>query len=325
MISRRQVLIGAAAAGAAALAGPSTSVLAKASQPVTPVNFDVPPGTCDCHTHIFGEPARFPFTPGRTYTPESASVAEVRAVHRALHASRVVIVQPSVYGTDNACTLEALRQLAPHARGVAVIDDNTPESTLDEMHRAGIRGIRLNLETGGVTDSGVARQRFERAVERIKGRNNWHLQIYTRLSVIEAVHDLVSKAAVPVVFDHFGGAQASLGTGQPGFATLVNLVRTGKAYVKISAPYLASTRAPDYPDVAPFAKALLAANPARLLWATNWPHPDSSRVPGRLATDIAPLQRIDDGRVFNLLPDWVPDQAQRKTILVENPARLYGF
>ena len=324
MISRRHVLIGAAAAGAAAFTGRATSVLATASQPVTPVNFDVPPGACDCHTHIFGDPARFPFVPGRTYTPELASVDEVRALHRALHTSRVVIVQPSVYGTDNACTLDAVSQLSPAARGVAVIDDQTPESTLDEMSRAGIRGIRLNLETGGVTDPAVARQRFRRAVERIRGRR-WHIQIFTRLSVIEGINDLVMEAAVPVVFDHFGGAQASLGIEQAGCAALLNLVRTGNAYVKISAPYLSSTQAPDYPDVAQLARALVAANPERLLWATNWPHPDSVQVPGRKATDIAPFRRIDDGRVFNQLAVWVPDPAQRKTMLVENPARLYGF
>jgi predicted TIM-barrel fold metal-dependent hydrolase len=324
MISRRHVVIGAAAAGAAAFAGRAASVLAKASQPVTPVNFDVPPDACDCHTHIFGDSARFPFAPGRTYTPELASVDEVRALHRALHTSRVVIVQPSVYGTDNGCTLDAISKIGPGARGVAVIDEKTPESILDEMHRAGVRGIRLNLETGGVTDPAVARQRFQRAVERIRGRN-WHIQIFTRLSVIQGINDLVMEAAVPVVFDHFGGAQASLGTEQVGFPALVNLVRAGKAYVKISAPYLASTQAPDYPDVVPFARVLLAANPERLLWATNWPHPDSSRTPGRKPTDIAPLQKIDDGRVFNLLATWVPDRAQRKTILVENPARLYGF
>ena len=275
MISRRHLLIGAAAAGAAAFTGRAPSVLAKASQPATPVNFDVPPGACDCHTHIFGDSARFPFTPARTYTPEPASVDEVRALHRALHTSRVVIVQPSVYGTDNGCTLDAIGKIGPGARGVAVIDEHTPESTLDDMNRAGIRGIRLNLETGGVTDPAAARQRFERAVERIRGRN-WHIQIFTRLSVIQGISDLVMQAAVPVVFDHFGGAQASLGTEQAGFAALVNLVRAGKAYVKISAPYLASTQAPDYPDVVPFARALLAANPERLLWATNWPHPDSA-------------------------------------------------
>lgn len=324
MISRRNVLIGAAAAGAAAFPGRATSVLATASQPVTPVNFDVPPDACDCHTHIFGDSARFPFAPRRTYTPERASVDEIRALHRALHTSRVVIVQPSVYGTDNACTLDAIRQLGPSARGVAVIDDKTPESILDEMSRAGVRGIRLNLETGGLTDPVVARQRFQRAVERIRGRN-WHIQIYARLRVIEGINDLVMEAAVPVVFDHFGGAQASLGIQQAGFAALLNLVRTGNAYVKISAPYLASTQAPDYPDVAQLAKAFVAANPKRLVWATNWPHPDSSQVPGRKATDIAPPRRIDDGRVFNQLAVWVPDPAQRKTILVENPARLYGF
>lgn len=323
MISRRQILIGAAAAGAAVFNGRRISG-ATASQPVTPVNFAVPPGACDCHTHIFGDPARFPFAPTRSYTPEPASVDEVRALHQALHTTRVVIVQPSVYGTNNACTLDAIRQLGPAARGVAVIDDNTPESALDEMGRAGIRGIRLNLETGGVTDPAAARQRFQRAVERIRHRS-WHIQIYTRLSVIEGISALVMEAAVPVVFDHFGGAQASLGIQQAGFAALLNLVRTGNAYVKISAPYLSSTQAPDYPDVVPFAKALVAANPERLLWATNWPHPDSLRVPGRKATDIAPFRRIDDGRVFNQLAVWVPDPAQRKTILVENPARLYGF
>lgn len=258
------------------------------------------------------------------YTPEPASVDEIRALHRVLHTSRVVIVQPSVYGTDNACTLDAIRQLGPCARGVAVIDDKTPESILDEMSLAGVRGIRLNLETGGLADPAVARQRFRWAVERIRGRA-WHIQIYTRLSVIEGIDDLVMEAAVPVVFDHFGGAQASLGIQQAGFAALLNLVRTGKAYVKISAPYLASTQAPDYPDVAQFAKAFVAANPERLVWATNWPHPDSSQVPGRNATDIAPLRWIDDGRLFNQLAVWVPDPAQRKTILVENPARLYGF
>ncbi len=133
------------------------------------------------------------------------------------------------------------------------------------------------------------------------------------------------ESAVPVVFDHFGGAQAALRIQQAGFAGLLNPVRSRKAYVKISAPYLASTQAPDYPDVAQLVTALVAANPQRLLWATNWPHPDSSHVSGRKATDIAPLRRIDDGRVLNQLAAWIPDSAQRKTILVENPARLYGF
>jgi predicted TIM-barrel fold metal-dependent hydrolase len=325
MISRREVLISATAAGAAALVGAEAPVLAKASQPSTSVNFDIPAGACDCHTHVFGDPRRFPFAASRAYTPEQASVAEMRALHSALHTGRVVIVNPSVYGTDNACTLDGIKQLGSIARGVAVIDEKTPETALEEMDRAGIRGIRVNLETSGVSDPAVARRSFTTAVERIKGRNKWHIQVYTRLSVIEGIKDLVMAAPMPIVFDHFGGAQGPLGIHQPGFDTLLNLARTGKAYVKISAPYRSSTKTPDYPDVAPLAKALIAANSQRMLWGSDWPHPDSAQVPGRKFTDLAPLQQIDDGRVLNLLPVWAPDAALRKTILVDNPAELYGF
>ena len=324
MISRREVLIGGAAAGAAALAGRAADVFAKAAQPTTAVNFAVPPGACDCHTHIFGDPARFPLAQERRYTPEIAPVDEVRALHRALGTNRVVIVQPSVYAADNACTLDALRQLGSSARGVAVIDDRTSESALDEMGRLGVRGIRLNLETGGVVDPAAALQRFQRAVERMRPRR-WHIQLYTRPTVIQGIHDAVMNAGLPVVFDHYGGAQGTLGVQQPGFAALVDLVRAGKAYVKISAPYLLSTEGPDYPDMEPLGKALLAANPERLLWATNWPHPDATQVPGRKTTDLAPLLQIDDGRLLNRFAVLVPDASRRKTILVENPARLYGF
>jgi predicted TIM-barrel fold metal-dependent hydrolase len=191
------------------------------------------------------------------------------------------------------------------------------------MDRAGIRGIRINLETVGQTDPAVGRKTFQAAVERIKG-GKWHIQIYTRLTVIEAIKDQVAAAPMPVVFDHFGGANAALGTQQPGFETLLGLLRSGKVYVKISAPYRSSTEAPDYPDVAPLAKALIAANPQRILWGSDWPHP-ASPAPGHTSTEITPLSQIDDGRVFNLLPVWAPDAALRKTILVENPAKLYGF
>jgi predicted TIM-barrel fold metal-dependent hydrolase len=130
---------------------------------------------------------------------------------------------------------------------------------------------------------------------------------------------------VPIVFDHFGGAQAAEGTAQRGFGALVALVQSGKAYVKISGAYRSSNAGPNYSDVAPLAKALIAANPQRILWGSDWPHPDSSIVAGRRATDIAPLLPIDDGRVLNQLAVWAPDPAQRRTILVDNPARLYEF
>jgi len=143
------------------------------------------------------------------------------------------------------------------------------------------------------------------------------------LSVIEAIKDQVAASPVPVVFDHFGGAQAASGAGQPGFGTLLNLVKTGKAYVKVSAPYRSSTQAPGYPDVAPLAKALVAANPECILWGSDWPHPQ--QIAGRALSEVTPLYQIDDGRVLDLLAEWVPDAAQRKTILVDNPAKLFGY
>jgi predicted TIM-barrel fold metal-dependent hydrolase len=235
----------------------------------------------------------------------------------------VVVVQASAYGTDNSCMLDALKQFGSAARGIAVIDDKIPESALDAMEHAGVRGIRINLETVGQTDPAVARQSFQAAVERIKNRK-WQIGIYTRLSVIEAIKDQVAASPVTVVFDHFGGANAALGIDQPGFGTLLNVVRTGKVYVKISAPYRSSTQTPDYPDVTPLAKALIAANPQRILWGSDWPHPRVA-APGQKNTDFTPFWQIDDGQIFNLLPVWAPDSAMRKMILVENPARLYRF
>ena len=293
----------------------------KAAQPSTPVNFDVPAGACDCHTHIHGDPEKFPFFAGRVYTPEPASPEEMSALHKALHVERVVIVTPSVYGPDNSSTLFGMTARGPTARGVAVIDDKTSESDLDTMQKAGFRGIRLNLATGGVNDPNLGRQRFSAAIERMKARG-WHVQLFTSLAMITAIKDLVAAAPVPVVFDHFGGAEAALGTGQPGFDDLLALVKSGKAYVKISGAYRASRLAPDYADAAPLAQALIAANAERIIWGTDWPHPDSVTPAGRKVTDVTPLYQIDDGRLLNQLPVWAPDAKVRKTILVDNPARL---
>lgn len=317
MISRRQILSGAAAAAVATLARRRTSLLAKASQPTTPVKFTVPAGACDCHTHVFGDPRRFPMAASRNYTPEAASIDELRALHQALRMDRVVIVQPSVYGTDNGCTLDAIRQLGAQARGIAVIDDDTSDSAMDEMHRVGVRGIRLNLTTARQTDPAAAGQRLRAAIARV-GPRKWHIQMNTQLSVIEALQDVINAAPVPIVFDHFGGAQAARGVGQPGFGALVKLVQAGHAYVKISAPYRSSDQAPAYADVAPLAKALIAANPQRIVWGSDWPHPGPVQT-GRPLADITPFYAVDDGRVLNQLAIWAPDPATRKAILVDNP------
>jgi predicted TIM-barrel fold metal-dependent hydrolase len=299
-------------------------VLGKASQPATPVNFDIPAGACDCHTHIHGDPEKFPFFAGRIYTPEVALPEEVAALHKSLRMQRVVIVTPSVYGTDNSATLYGMKARGSDARGVAVIDEKTPETELDAMDRAGIRGIRLNLATGGTNDPAVARQRLQTGIDRVKGRN-WHVQLYTTLNMISALKDQFSVSPVPIVFDHFAGARAELGPQQPGFADVLDLVKNGKAYVKISGAYRASKAAPDYADVVPLAQTLISANADRIVWGTDWPHPDSVTPPGKKPTEVTPLLQIDDGRLLNQLPLWAPDAAIREKILVANPARLYGF
>jgi predicted TIM-barrel fold metal-dependent hydrolase len=321
MLTRRGILLASIAAGVTV---PGRTALAKAAQPSTPVNFDVPAHACDCHTHIHGDPAKFPFFAGRVYTPEPASPEEMSALHQALHIERVVIVTPSVYGTDNSATLFGIKARGASARGVAVIDDKTPESDLDALQQAGFRGIRLNLARGGVSDPDAGRARFQAAIDRVKARG-WHIQLFTSLAMISAIKDLVAASPVPAVFDHFGGALGELGVEQPGFSDLLALVKSGHAYVKISGAYRASKLGPDYPDAAPLARALIAANSERIIWGTDWPHPNSVAPAGGKPTDVTPLLQIDDGRLLNQLPVWAPDAAIRKTILVENPARLYGF
>src|SRR6476660_10114269 len=165
MLTRRSVLLGSIAAG---VIMQNRNVWAKAAQPSTPVNFEIPAGACDCHTHIHGDGEKFPFFAGRVYTPEPASPEEMAALHKALHMQRVVIVTPSVYGTDNSATRFGMKARGADARGVAVIADKTPESDLDAMQQDGFRGIRLNLATSGVNDPNVGRQRFSAAVDRIK-------------------------------------------------------------------------------------------------------------------------------------------------------------
>ena len=320
MLSRRGFLTGMAAGGLAPSLRPTISP--ENTHPITPVQFEVPERACDCHVHVFGARNRFPFAASRTYTPESASAAELLAMHRALRISRAVIVQPSVYGTDNACTLDAMKQYGSGARGIVVVPNAIPSTTLDNMERAGTRGVRINLGTAGETNLDDARHRLKSAIEQIRGRK-WHVQVYAALPVVAGLSDIVLASPVPVVFDHFGGAQGAAGLQQPGFDRLLKLVETGKGYVKISGAYRASTSAPDYPDVAPLAHALIRANPQRILWGSDWPHPDTRS--GREPSDVSPSLRVDDGHVLNLLATWVPDAALRKTILVDNPATLYAF
>ena len=318
MLTRRGMLHAAGATGASVVAGRSAG--AAPSTVKTPVDVAVPPGACDCHVHVFGDPQKFPFAPDRVYTPPGASVDDLRALQAALGFERVVIVTPSVYGRDNSCTADAIRQLGNRARGVAVIDAVTPAGVLDELAAGGFKGARLNLETVGQADPDAIKRLIGGVADAVRQRN-WHLQFNTRMAVIDALKDDLASAGVPIVFDHFGRAQSALGTSQPGFAAMLDLVKAGHAYVKISAAYRSSQKPPDFPDVTPIAQAIVAANPDRVVWGTNWPHPGRGTSPSA----IAPPYPADDGLMLNLLARWVPDPAIRKKILVDNPARLYGF
>jgi predicted TIM-barrel fold metal-dependent hydrolase len=324
MLTRRTVLASGLMAGVSGMFRRAGVAHAAASQPRTKLSFAVPPGATDCAVHVFGDRTRHPYWEGRTYTPEPATVAELRQVMQALRLDRVVVVQASTYGTDNSCVVDSIRELGSGARGVAVIDEKTTEASLDDMHRGGIRGIRLSLGNQGGTDPAAARQRLRAAAERMKNRKGWSMLISGSPATFEIVRDELAGVTVPIVIDHFGEPRVADGVGQPGFTTVLNLVKSGRAYVKFSnADTLAAK--PDMSDLTPFATALISANPQRIVWGTAWPHPGAGAVPGRKPTDLALHRQVDDGHVMNMLPVWAPDAALRKMILVDNPARLYGF
>ena len=313
-------------AAVALLLAPRAAVAIGANSPArTAVDFELPPDACDCHVHIF-DPARFPYVAERVYTPPQASIEDLLDLQKALRMDRVVIVQPSVYGTDNSCTLNAIRKLGARARGVAVVDKDTSQTEIDEMAAVGVRGIRLNLNTtpSGEIDPDGSKRTLDIAAEKIYGRG-WHIQFYTRPHVIAALKDHIEQLPFPVVFDHFGGAKAADGPSQQGFAELLDLVKSGRAYVKISGAYRASGKAPDFADALPLAQALVAANPGRVLWGSDWPHPNSTTVQGRSLSEIAPPFPIDDGLLLNQVSKWVADASIRQKLLVDNAARLYAF
>lgn len=298
----------------------------------TPPTTRAPPGSCDCHTHVFGPAARYPFDPGRTYTPGDASVADLMALHAILGIERVVIVHPSPYGTDNRCTVDALTELnarrhegqsGARARGVAVIDEGTDDASLRAMHAAGMRGVRVNLHTYGDFDPGAAWKRLLWAARRVAPLG-WHVQVYTELAVIDALGERLAGLPAPLVIDHFGRAMAAAGPRQPGFDRLLALLDTGRTWIKLSAPYRIS-QVTGYADAAPLASALVAANPERLVWATDWPHPGARPGVPRTIEEVEPFRGEDDGAALDRLAGWTGDPATLRRILVENPARLYDF
>jgi len=283
-------------------------------------SFEVPQNACDCHTHIFGPDAAFPLSPARLYTPGPASIEDLAAMHQAIRIERVVIVHPSPYGADNAVTVDAVRKLGVRARGVAVIDEKTADASLDDMHAAGIRGVRVNIESYGDITPAEAGHRLKWAAERV-ARLGWHVQTFTNLGILAPLADSIAKLPTPLVVDHFGRPKAEHGMAQPGLPEFLALLRSGKVYVKISSPYRIS-QLPDYPDAAPVARAMIHANPGRILWGSDWPHPAGTRQDPAV---VEPFRPEDNGRALNRLAEWTESAQQLQQILVENPARLYQF
>ncbi len=285
--------------------------------------FEIPPGAVDCHLHVF-DPRRFPYSPARRYTPPPATVADVCRFHAELGVARAVLVQPSVYASDNRCMLDALKQLGNDARGIAVIDRTFSAQQLDELAAAGVRGVRINLETGKGRDLDEAARRLCDTAQQIEGRG-WAIQLWTALPVIAGLAARIMDQPHEIIIDHFGLAKVAGGVEQEGFSVLLSLMKTGKAYVKLSGPYMISQR-PDYSDITGIAQALIEAAPDRVIWGSNWPHTSgSTRKPDAKPTDIEPFRQEDDGYNLGLVKSWAPDAGRRRQLLADNPARLFGF
>lgn len=284
----------------------------------------LPEGACDCHMHVFGAPERYQVAARRAYTPVPAPLSQWREVAARLGLARVVLVQPSAYGSDNSCMLDAMREMGAPARGVAVIDEAASPSDLAALHAAGVRGVRLNLKTLGDGDAGALRARMTRLAERI-GPLGWHIQIYADLAVIAAVAGVIRAMPVAVVLDHMGGARAAPGVSKEGFRSLLDLLAEGRCWVKLSGAYRVSDAAPHFADSTPIARALIAANPDRLVWGTDWPHIGGHAEAAAANAPSVIYRDLDAGALLDLLAEVVGDDATFRRILVDNPARLYGY
>jgi len=273
-----------------------------------PLSWQVPFGACDAHAHVIGDGYEYPFVASRSYTPPAATEARYLRMLDGLGMTRGVLVQVSVHGTDNRLMLEVLRNHPRRLRGIAVAAADVGEPALRDMHDAGVRGLRLNVSVGG----GVGFDALETLASRIAPMG-WHVQLLTTPARLLDVAPLLPGLPVPVVIDHMASVGAADGVEHPAFKTMLDLVKGGRTWVKISGAYRASAQDRGWTDVDPMAQALLAAAPDRLLWGSDWPHVHFSR---RMMRTVETLESL--GR-------WAPDPALRRRILVNNPAALYGF
>jgi 2-pyrone-4,6-dicarboxylate lactonase len=272
----------------------------------------VPAGAWDCHAHVFGPGGRYPFIPHGLYAPADALPHEFRHMLDVLGLERGVLVQPSIYGTDNRAMLDALALDPERLRGIAVLPFDAGADEVERLHAQGVRGVRCNI-VDLKFDKGVLPLDGLRALAERIARFGWHVEFLMHVNDFPDLDRQLADFPVDVVFGHLGYVPVAEGLETKGFAALLRLMRQGKAWVKLTAPYRLTLSAMAYPDVAPFARALVDAAPERLLWGSDWPH-----VYIRSAMP-------NDGELFDVFATWVPDAAMRKRILVDNPARVYDF
>ena len=267
-----------------------------------------PPNACDCHMHIYD--SRFPVAPNAKLRPGNATVDDYRRLQKRIGTTRNVVVTPSTYGTDNSCTLDAMAKIGASARGVAVVDTSVTDAELKRLHDLGIRGIRFNLVQSGATTIDM----LEPLSKRVNDLG-WHVQIHILADAIVENADLFQRLPSPIVFDHMAHIPQPAGIDHPAFALVLTMLDHGRTWVKLSGAYMETkVGPPSFADVSKVAQAYVKAAPERLVWASDWPHPTEK-------ADSKP----DDAILFDLLPDWAPDEAIRNRILVDNPVALYGF
>lgn len=282
---------------------------------------ELPAGAVDCHNHIMGPQGEYPYAATRVYTPPEATIDQLKALRMEIGSSRNVLVTPSVYGTDNRCMLDALAALENTARGIAVLPLDVTDAELRRLDAAGVRGVRISLGGTGSYTPASAKEALLSLAPRFAPLG-WNIEVVGNLPAVMSLAPVMASLKVPVVLDHFAGANGGEGINQEGFAALIELVRGRNAFVKLSAPYNRSKR-PDYSDMTPLAHALIAAGADRMLWGTNWPHP--AQVPGRPISEVTPYHKIDNRNLVRVLGAWCPDGHMRQMILVDTPQRLYRF
>jgi len=309
-IDRRRLMKTAGAMALAAAAGAVRSEQAFAQQVpwssgTESPKLKAPANACDCHMHIYD--AKYPTDPKATLKPADALVADYKLLQKRIGTSRNVVVTPSTYGTDNRVTLDAIAQIGPTARGVAVVDATVTDAELKRLNDLGIRGIRFNLVQAGATTAEM--------IEPLSRRVNdlgWHIQIHMKGEQIAGIEDLLLRVPSPIVFDHLGRLAQPNALDNPGFKTISKLIDKGRTWVKLSGAYQdTKVGPPTYSDTVAVARAYIKAAPERMVCAINWPHPTEKDKP-------------DDAVLFDLLFEWAPEEAMRTRILVQNPATLYG-